>query len=74
MIKDGEFDQTKWYEWETDMRKLSKDLPHILLHISGDGEDKEDIWEAYFLNGKCQLCEGVVTIKIPEFDKTKSKN
>lgn len=57
-------DMAKWYEEEEDMRALSREFPHILFHIHGDGEDSEDLWEAHYLGGKRQLCYAV----IPPFD------
>ncbi len=57
--------QAKWYDWEDDMKFLSKALPDIVLHLKGIGEDHNDIWRAHFLNGKVQICV------IPEFDPDK---
>ena len=51
-------DTIKWYEWEEDIRNLSKEFPDILFEVSGDGEESEDFWIAYFLNGKMQFCPG----------------
>ncbi len=57
----------KWYNWEDDMKILSKALPDIVLHLKGIGEEHTDIWQAHFLNGKVQICAAI----IPEFDPDK---
>ncbi len=57
----------KWYDWEDDMKLLTKALPGIVLHLKGIGEDHDDIWQAHFLNGKSQYCRAI----IPEFDLDK---
>ena len=46
----------KWYDWEKDMLSISTIFPDILFKLDGDGDDTEDMWSAYFLNGKTQFC------------------
>ena len=58
----------KWYEWDDDIRKLSREFPDILFEVSGDGEESDDFWMAYFLNGKMQFCPG--TIVYDEFSES----
>jgi hypothetical protein len=66
----GTFDEAcKWYEWEQDMLKFSALWPGVLFHVHGEGEESGDIWDAYFLNGKRQICKAEV--KIPPFDPSK---
>ncbi len=48
------YDTCKWYEHEDDMRQMSKAIPDVLFHLSGEGEESGDIWDAWFLNGKGQ--------------------
>jgi len=49
----GLFDEsTKWYDYEKDMRKYSKNYPSTVFCIYGEGEESGDIWKAYFQNGK----------------------
>lgn len=47
-------EETKWYNHEKDMLKLSKqpEVKDVLFKVDGDGEEKEDIWVKYFKNGK----------------------
>jgi hypothetical protein len=62
-----ETDPQKWYTYEDDMRKLSKKFPKVLFILSGSGEDSEDLWREYYLNGKRQRSKAVITYQ--EFDK-----
>lgn len=41
----------KWYDWEEDMTALSKKFPNFLFLLEGDGEHRDDVWGAYFLDG-----------------------
>lgn len=41
----------KWYDWEEDMAALSKKFPNFLFLLEGDGEYRDDVWGAYFLDG-----------------------
>lgn len=62
-------DTRKWYEWEQDMKIISKTYPEILFCLIGDGENNEDMWYAYFQKGKVQICTAIITYD--EFDEAK---
>jgi len=64
-------DECKWYEHEIDMKKLSEKFSKTLFILSGEGEESEDIWTKYFLNGKSQICKAEIIV--PPFDKSKLK-
>lgn len=49
-------DSVKWHDHDEHMREISKDVPNVVLLLSGEGEDSGDIWNKYYLNGKCQEC------------------
>lgn len=47
-------DSFKWYDYNDDMKKLSKKKKYkdMLFSVEGEGEDSGDIWKAYYKNGK----------------------
>jgi hypothetical protein len=47
----------KWYKHHTDMEKISKLYPDVKFTVNGEGEENGDIWKAYYLNGKSQMCK-----------------
>lgn len=63
---DGYYANAKWYDWEEDMRLLSKRFPNILFRLHGEGENIDDLWNAYFVGGKSQVC--YAEIVYGEFD------
>jgi hypothetical protein len=56
----------KWYQWEEDMKALSKQFPALLFTLDGEGEESGDIWRAYFRNGKSHVVRAKIVI--PEVD------
>lgn len=47
------FDEAcKWYEWEDNMKTLSRKFPQAVFQLNGEGEEQGDIWIAFFENGK----------------------
>ena len=50
------YDETKWYNHEYDMVKLSKLFPNVVFKLHGDGEERDDMWNKYFQDGKCEEC------------------
>lgn len=51
----GEWDEWKWYEHESDMKKASILCSGVTFLLEGEGEDREDIWEKRFKDGKMQV-------------------
>lgn len=47
----------KWYEFEDDMKEVSKLHPKVVFELRGIGEEDGDLWKAYFQNGKMQMCK-----------------
>lgn len=43
--------EAKWYNWESDMKELSKKFPKMLFLLEGDGEEPLNIWKCHFCNG-----------------------
>ena len=56
--------ECKWYEHKQDMEALSKAFPDVTFCLHGDGEEKHDEWNEYWLNGDCECCQ--VEVHIPE--------
>ena len=59
------YDETKWYDHEYDMVKLSKLFPNVIFKLHGDGEEREDMWNKYFQDGKCEECFVHITYDRP---------
>lgn len=56
-------DSCKWYEHESDMKRISKEFPSVVFELSGEGEESGDIWKEYYKNGRMQRCNARI-----EFD------
>lgn len=59
-------DSMKWYNCFTDMCEVSKQFPDCIIMIHGEGEDREDMWNAYFKNGKYAVYRAEITY--PDFN------
>ena len=59
------YDEAKWYDHTYDMLKLSKAFPKVMFKLSGDGEERDDMWHEYFLNGNSELCTAQVIYPEP---------
>lgn len=59
----------KWYDWDSDISELSRKFPNVIFQMHGTGDSAEDLWDAYFLNGKIQRCPAIITYD--EFDPSK---
>lgn len=44
--------EMKWYSYQSDMERISKQFPDTVIKIHGEGEEIGDLWDAYFKNGK----------------------
>jgi len=60
-----------WYNYQDDLKEFSKNFPTMIFKLNGEGEENGDIWEAYFKNGKMQLCEARITFD--KYDESKLK-
>lgn len=61
--------EKEWYDHEKEMKQLSKEFPDVLFKLHGEGENKYDIWDKYFMGGKMQSC--YAEIMCPPFDRSK---
>lgn len=62
-------DQCKWYDHTKDMRKISEIYQNVIFSLYGNGEEDGDMWVKYFMNGKVQTEEAVITYA--DFDPKK---
>lgn len=70
--EDGSSEEAgKWYEHEDEMKNFSREYPGILFTLHGEGEENEDVWNKYFLNGKVQVAKA--KFQIAPFDIKKLK-
>lgn len=47
------FEQScKWYQHDENMKTVSRDFPHLILVLDGEGEDQGDVWRKAYLNGE----------------------
>lgn len=53
-------DSCKWYKCQEDLKKFSSMHPSTLFKLSGEGEESGDIWNAYFKDGKMQMCKAKI--------------
>lgn len=56
----------KWYDHEADLLALSREHPHIIFTLEGEGEESGDIWKKYFCAGKIQVEKA--SVQIAPFD------
>jgi hypothetical protein len=64
LAEDGSTEERcKWYDWKDDMKTMSTKFKDVLFHLSGEGEESGDIWDAWFLNGKAQVHEAEIIRK-----------
>lgn len=60
---------TKWYDFDQDMLLLSKMFPSVLFCLHGEADNEEDLWNAYYQNGKVQNCHAEIIY--PPYDESK---
>ena len=58
----------KWYDYDADMCQLSALFPDVLFTLTGEGEEKGDIWRNWYREGKC-IDKWVLVYEIPENPK-----
>lgn len=59
--RDGTLYDAKWYTWKKDMLTLSLQYPGVVFRLGGKGEEQDDLWCAYFKDGKTQQCMAKIT-------------
>lgn len=56
-------DYIKWRNRDEDMISLSKEYPDVLFILDGNGDDADDIWRAYYQNGKYKYSKADIIYK-----------
>lgn len=57
----------KWHDHVRDIASLSKKCPGVTFHLTGEGEEAGDIWDAYALDGKVQKHKAkIVRVESPD--------
>ena len=59
----------RWYNCENDIKKYSLKHPDTVFEIIGSGQDIEDLWKAYFKNGKMEKIKAVIEIYFEDFNE-----
>lgn len=59
-------DSMKWYDHDRDMMKLSKAFPDELFILHGEGEENGDLWNAYYKDGKMEICRAETVYPEPD--------
>lgn len=68
-VLSGYGDTYKWYDWKSNMTEVSKRIPGVLFVLSGKGAESEDLWKAYFKNGKSFVATAKITYE--DYDESK---
>ena len=45
---------------EDEVKTVSKLFPDVIFEMYGDGDDSEDFWKGYYLNGAETICRGTI--------------
>lgn len=65
----GYLGEMRWYEYERDMKEISRECPGVLFHLRGRGERLEDIWDLFAEGGRIQKHMAVITRRtVPDAD------
>lgn len=69
-LLNGYYQEMKWYEHEEDMKTLSLEWPNLLFILEGDGENRGDVWKAWFRNGLMHKMEAKIVFETlqPDLD------
>ena len=49
-----EWGEVKWYTEPTNMKEFSKKFPDATFIVTGYGEERDDVWEHRYKNGKME--------------------
>ncbi len=66
-------DTCKWYDHEKHIAQVSREFPHVLITVYGEGEESGDLWKLYALNGEIQRYAATIiypdhTFNVPQLE------
>ena len=59
-------EEHSWYDFHEHMTIISSTWPAVLFTLNGRGDDRDDNWKAFYLNGKSAFIQAVLVY--PEFN------
>ena len=63
------YERVAWHNHEHDLAKATAHWKNIIFDLHGRGEDEEDVWTLYCMNGKTHKAHWQMTCE--SFDQTK---
>jgi hypothetical protein len=63
--EEGTITDVKWYDWEKNLKSISKAFPEVFFRLDGTGEETEDIWAAFAHMGKVEIVRAKIVIEEP---------
>jgi hypothetical protein len=55
LCRDGStYENVKWYNHMESLEEMSRDIPGVMFHLAGEGEEAGDLWDAYFKDGRSE--------------------
>lgn len=67
-------EELKWYDFEEDMKEISKEFPDYLFVLYGEGEERDDNWRAVFYNGVENYAEAHISFPYFNYDEFVNTN
>lgn len=64
----GELDSMKWYDHDSDMKKLSERYPTVLFVLTGEGEETGDLWKDWYRSGRGIHVDAEIVFPEPDID------
>lgn len=59
--------EAHWYDWEKDLKKVSKKYPDVVIEADREGEDRNDNQRARFHDGKSEILGMIYSF--PDFEE-----
>ena len=58
-------EEVKWYDHTHDMERMSLVFPNVMFMLHGEGEDRDDMWNEFYYNGKSETCTAQISYPQP---------